>query len=321
MRFNIANITDESQWAGLLQQSPYSWHGHSMEYQKIIQMNDSRRNQWFNILITIEDEQYLFPFELFSETLLSHDKYYAGLIPITTAKNINGALLTIKDIAKKWRVKKMVFSYLETDKVGEIVSLNLCQKLYSQQWHKASIMKVDKNYEEIWQKIYDSKTRNMVRKSQKELEFRIINILDYVGDAVDCTWSKPERHGSIMPVYYRDEGLFRQRQTQLAEILSNDIQKKEQAISFGAFYKGKLIAYINTIRSYHEAIISNLLSHAKYWQYAPNNGLFDFMIQHYCKNEGINQLMYSFDGVDSVDKFKHSMGFHGIPVVRCLFKI
>ena len=315
MQVNIANITDESQWAGLLQQSPYSWHGHSMEYQKIIQMNDPRHDRWFNILITIEDEQYLFPCELFSETLLSQEKYYAGLIPITTCKNINWALFGIKDIAKKWRVKKMVFSYLETDKVGEIVSLNLCQKLYSQQWLNASIMKVDKSYEEVWQTIYDSKTRNMVRKSQKELEFRIINILDHVGDAVDCTWSKPERHGSVMPVYYRDEGLFRQRQSQLAEIL------KEQSISFGAFYKGKMIAYINTIRSYHEAIISNLLSHAGYWQYAPNNGLFNFMIQHYCKDEGINQLMYSFDGVPEVDRFKHSMGFHGIPVIRCLFEI
>jgi hypothetical protein len=315
MQVNIANTTDETQWAGLLQQSPYSWHGHSMEYQKIIQMNDPRRKQWFNILITIEDEQYLFPCELFSETLLSHEKYYAGLIPITTAKNINWALIAIKDIAKKLRVKKMVFSYLETDRVQEIISLNLCQKLYSQQWHKASIMKVDKSYEEVWQKVYDSKTRNMVRKSQKELEFRIINILDYVGDAVDCTWSKPERHGSVMPVYYRDEGLFRQRQTQIAEILG------QQAISFGAFYKGKMIAYINTIRSYHEAIISNLLSHAKYWQYAPNNGLFDFMIQYYCKDEGINQLMYSFDGVPEVDRFKKSVGFRAIPVVRCLFEI
>ena len=314
MQVNIANITDESQWAGLLQQSPYSWHGHSMEYQKIIQMNDPRHDRWFNILITIEDEQYLFPCELFSEMLLSQEKYYAGLIPITTVKNINWVLTVIKDIAKKWRVKKMVISYLETDKVGEIVSLNLCQKLYSQQWLNASIMKVDKSYEEVWQKVYDSKTRNMVRKSQKELEFRIINILDHVGDAVDCTWSKPERHGSVMPVYYRDEGLFRQRQSQLAEIL------KEQSISFGAFYKGKMIAYINTIRSYHEGIISNLLSHAGYWQYAPNNGLFNFMIQHYCKDEGINQLMYSFDGVPEVDRFKNSMGFKAIPVVRCLFE-
>ena len=315
MQVTIANITDEIQWAELLQQSPYSWHGHSMEYQKIIQMNDPRRNQWFNILIIIEDEQYLFPCELFSEALLSQEKYYAGLIPVTTVKNINWVLTVIKDIAKKWRVKKMVISYLETDKVGEIVSLNLCQKLYSQQWLNASIMKVDKSYEEVWQKVYDSKTRNMVRKSQKELEFRIINILDHVGDAVDCTWSKPERHGSVMPVYYRDEGLFRQRQTQLAEIL------KEQSISFGAFYKGKMIAYINTIRSYHEAIISNLLSHAKYWQYAPNNGLFSFMTQHYCKDEGINQLMYSFDGVPEVDRFKKSVGFISVPVIRCLFEI
>ena len=315
MQVNIADITDESQWAALLQQSPYSWHGHSMEYQKIIQMNDPRHDAWNNFLLEFDGCKYLLSCEHVGDTLSSHEKYYAGLIPVTSELHIDLAVRLIKKVAKNNGIRDVVFSYLETDKIYEIIKSMGCKLGYFQQWHKASIMKVDKSYEEVWQKVYDSKTRNMVRKSQKELEFRIINILDYVGDAVDCTWSKPERHGSVMPIYYRDEGLFRQIQTQIAEIL------KEQSISFGAFYKGKMIAYINTIRSYHEGIISNLLSHAKYWQYAPNNGLFDFMIQHYCKDEGISQLMYSFDGVPEVDRFKKSVGFRAIPVVRCLFEM
>jgi hypothetical protein len=119
----------------------------------------------------------------------------------------------------------------------------------------------------------------------------------------------------MMPDYYRDVGLFTARQKKIADIIG------EQAISFGAFFEGKLIAYINTIRSYHEAIISNLLSNADYWKYAPNNGLFDFMIKYYCGDEGIQQLMYSFDGVKGVDQFKHSIGFIGIPVARLVFGI
>ena len=315
MQASISQIKDMAEWAGLLKQSAYSWHGHSMEYQEIIQMNDQRHDRWFNFLIVVEGEKYLFAGELFNNCLYSQEKYYAGLIPLDSFEHIETAILVVKDIAKKLNAERVVLSYLETDKVLELILPKLAFKAsISPQWQSASVMQVN-DYEMIWDHVYPSKTRNMIRRSWKSLEFREINILDHVGDAVDCTWSKPERHGSVMPVYYRDERAFKDRQERIAEILG------EQAVSFGAFHKGKLIAYINTIRSHNEAIISNLLSNVNYYQYAPNNGLFDLMIKHYCQDEGIKQLMYSFDGVPGVDKFKHSMGFKPLRVIRCVFEV
>lgn len=319
MQAIISEITDSKDWAAMLKQSPYSWHGHSIEYQQLIELNDPRHSQWHNYSFTINGEQYLLSTEFINGTIFSQEKYYAGLIPIGNSNHINLAVDVIHQIAKQMG-KHLVLSYLETDEIYNQVKtrddVRICQNA---NWKDASIMSVDKDYPEIWKNIYNDKTRNMIRKSRRALEFGQINILEHVKDAVDCTNSKPIRHGTLMPEYYRSETLFHQRQSKIAKILG------DQAISFGAFYEGKLVAYINTIRSYNEAIISNLLSNADYWHLAPNNGLFDFMIQWYCRNggnprsEGIKQLMYSFDGVDGVDRFKHSMGFRAVKVMRCVF--
>jgi hypothetical protein len=312
MQASIGEIVDKQQWSQILNQAPYSWHGHSIEYQQLIELNDPRHCQWKNYLLSINGEDYLIPCEIINGVIFSHEKYYAGLIPVKDRNYIDSAIDAIKSIAKQMG-KSLILSYLETDEMFSHIKSRVFQLCQNANWKDASIMNVDKEYPEIWKSVYDDKARNMIRKSRRALEFGQINILEHVKDAVDCTNSKPIRHGTMMPEYYRSMPLFQRRQAKIAEILGN------QAISFGAFYEGKLVAYINTIRSYHEAIISNLLSNADYWHLAPNNGLFDFMIQWYCKDMGINQLMYSFDGVDGVDKFKKSMGFNPVKVMRCVF--
>ena len=314
MQIQIQQVKDESQWHDLLCQSPYSYHGHSLEYQKIIDMNKGTTSAWQNLLITIDDEQYICPLEIGGVKLYSHLKYYAGLIPINESKRLKEATRVLFEAIKKGGYSGMVLSYLQGDPIGEQVATYGGQIARFQGWELASLFDTTKSYDDIYKKVYDCKARNMIRKAEKNgITCRQIQILNHVKDAVDCTKSKPERHGSVMPVYYRDEELYQQRQKALSAILGG------QLISFGAFVGDKMVAYINTIRSHHEAIISNLLSHADYWKYAVNNKLFDEVIKYYCEDKEIKHLMYSFDGVAGVDMFKKSIGFKGVPVMRYIF--
>lgn len=315
MQIQIQQIKNELQWHDLLCQSPYSYHGHSLEYQKIIDLNKGITSAWQNLLITIGDEQYICPLEINGTTLYSHLKYYAGLIPITTCECLKSAFRVLYEAIKMSGYKALVLCYLKEDSIGEQIVSYGGKLIAFQGWESASLFDTTKSYDEIYRLVYDCKARNMIRKAKKNgIQCRQIQILNHVADAVDCTKSKPERHGSVMPAYYREEELYQQRQKALSSIL------RGQLISFGAFAGDKMVAYINTIRSHHEAIISNLLSHADYWKYAPNNALFDEIIKYYCEDNEIKHLMYSFDGVEGVDKFKHGIGFKGVPVMRYSFQ-
>ena len=308
----ITSVCDAATWNALLKQSPYALYSHSAEYNLLV--FDGRLNHF---KISVGGEVFLVSLELQEGIAASFLKYYGGLIPVDTYEHITTAYDILCQTLRECNVRGLVLSYIQepshefVDVLTRYIEQARGNSIEVPKWTHASIMFVDKSYEDVWDTVYSTKTRNMIRKAKKGgVECRTIDILDHVDDAVACTLSKPVRHGSRLPEYYYDTDMYRQKMERWQEIFGDNM------ISFGAFFDGKLVAYINTFVRFGEAITNNMLSHADALQVAPNNAVFDFMIKYYTDRDDVRRLMYSFDTTESVDKFKHSMGFEPILVKR-----
>lgn len=312
----VEEILESSSWNDLVSQSPYALYSHSAEYDEFAFNGKLKK-----IKISIGEEVYLVPLELTNGLACSFLKYYGGIIPITTYKRITDAYDILCRLVKNNRLNGLLLSYIQKPEyefvriLEEHIRRKGGQQIKISGWNLASIMSVDRPYQEIWDHSYSANTRSKVRRAVKRgVECRIINITDHIEEAVNCTLSKPIRHGRKLPAYYYDIDLFRQTMERWQKIFGDNM------ISFGAFFDNKLIAYINTFVRYGEAIANNMLSHAEFWKIYPNNVIFDFMIQYYANRDEVHSIMYSFETLESVDRFKHSMGFEPVPVHRWLMK-
>jgi len=312
----IEEIQDGNEWNALVRQSPYAFYSHSAEYDEFAFDGVLKK-----IKISIDDEIYIVPLEIKNGLACSFSKYYGGIIPINGYEYITKAFDVLCQVVRNSGLSSLLLSYIQKSEYEFVRPLEQHintiggQKVEIPNWTHASIMFVDRPYQKIWDNVYSAKTRNMIRKAGKNsIECRTINILDHVQDAVDCTLSKQARHGSRLPDYYYDNDLFRQTMERWQKIFGTNM------ISFGAFLDGKLIAYVNTFVRCGEAIANNMLSHGNFLKVAPNNAIFDYMIKYFAEREGVRWIMYSFETLESVDRFKHSMGFEPVPVHRWLIQ-
>jgi tetratricopeptide (TPR) repeat protein len=314
MEVSVEEIHESRIWNTLVNQTYYAFYSHSAEYDDFAFDGGLKK-----IKISINDEVYIVSLEITKDLACSFSKYYGGIIPLTSYKHITEAYDVLCQVVKNSGLSGLLLSYIQKLEyefvkiLEDHISGTGGQKVEMPNWTHASIMFADRPYQRIWDSVYSAKTRNMIRKAGKNgIECRIINILDHVQNAVDCTLSKQVRHGSRLPDYYYDTKLFRQTMEKWQKIFGTNM------ISFGAFLGGKLIAYINTFVRCGEAIANNMLSHGGFLKMAPNNALFDHMIKYFTERDEVRWIMYSFETLESVDRFKHSMGFEPVPVHRWL---
>ena len=276
---------------------------------------------WTKLLFEVNGEQYIVPLSIRNGLICSHYKYYAGLIPLSDWKSADLALSGLLKFLEndRERFRGLLLSYLDISVPNGY--LNVLLRAHSpygarvyQRPYSASILFVNQPWEKVWNDVYGSKTRNMVRKAQKQgILCRMIDPLEHISDIIACTLSDSHRHGRDFPAHYMDPELFEKDCRQEQE----NFGEKYQA--FGAFVEDKLVAYIITFDMGAEIICNSLLDNITYRTYSPMNALWAYVTEHYCNEKHAQWLMYGFHDLESVNKFKESIGFMAVPVWQLFF--
>lgn len=275
---------------------------------------------WTYLRIDIGDETYICPMSYTNGVACSHYKYWAGLMPL-------GGWTHAKDAVKRlieWAYEQqqcprgVLLAYLVKDAPGGFlgaVGENI-EEAGGKPWtypgfEQASVLRVDRPFSEIWKNVYDTKTRNMVRKAEKGgVECRQADIAEHLEDVVACTLSQPVRHGSRLPEYYYEAEAYGEMMATQREFFGDAFR------SFGAFLDGRLVGYLNTFDAGREVICNNMLAHTDGMKVGANNALFAHATEFCCGQPEAERMTYSFFGTEGVDKFKKSMGFEPWEVKR-----
>jgi hypothetical protein len=178
----------------------------------------------------------------------------------------------------------------------------------------ASWMKTDDNIAFLdikdypsWWKVIGKKTRNMVRKAEKDGV--VVSVVPQSDKLAEGIWNiyneTPIRQGRAFPHYGES----------LALVAGNMYAEKNS--TFIAGYIGdELAGFIQILHGDNIAIISNILSMQKHWDKSVNNVLLAKAVE-VCAQKGERWLMYGRIGNHpSLDKFKENNAFVKYPIIR-----
>jgi hypothetical protein len=163
-----------------------------------------------------------------------------------------------------------------------------------------------KDYNSWWSAI-GKKTRNMVRKAEKEaVTVSVIPQSDRLAEGIWKIYNEtPIRQGRAFPHF--GEPL---------KHLTDVMYLEKNSTYIGAFLDDELIGFIQLTHGDKIVIISNILSMQKYWDKSVNNALLAKVVE-VCASKGEQWLMYGRIGNHpSLDKFKENNDFFKYPVTR-----
>jgi hypothetical protein len=163
-----------------------------------------------------------------------------------------------------------------------------------------------KDYATWWNAI-GKKTRNMVRKAEKEgVKVSIISPSDKLAQGIWKIYNEtPIRQERAFPHY--GESL---------ENVAANMYAENKSTFIGAYLAEELIGFIQIQHGDNINILSNILSMQKHWDKSVNNALLAKAVE-VCANRGEHWLMYGRIGNHpSLDKFKENNGFVKYPVSR-----
>jgi len=169
-------------------------------------------------------------------------------------------------------------------------------------------------YDEWWNKQLDSKTRNMVRKSEKKgLELREVPFDEALVQGISQIYNEcPTRQGKPFAHYGKDiETVRREAGTFL-----------DRAVFIGAFLEGNLIGFIKLIcdlQQRHSSLM-HIISMVQHRDKAPTNALIAQAVRS-CADRKIPHLIYANFSYgkkqsDSLSDFKKSNGFKQMDLLR-----
>ncbi|NLD65760.1 MAG: hypothetical protein GX648_04215 [Crenarchaeota archaeon] len=163
-----------------------------------------------------------------------------------------------------------------------------------------------KDYQTWWHSI-SKKTRNMVRKAEKEgVKVSIVSQSDDLARGIWQIYNEtPIRQGRAFPHF--GESL---------ETVTNNMYSEKFSTFIGAYIGEELVGFIQILHGDNIAVLSNILSMQKYWDKAVNNALLAKAVE-VCQAKSELWLMYGRIGNHpSLDRFKESNGFIRFPVSR-----
>ncbi len=169
-------------------------------------------------------------------------------------------------------------------------------------------------FEHWWNKQIDNKTRNMVRKAQKQgVVVRDVVFGDALVTGIQAIYNEsPVRQGKPFPHYGKDlETVRREEGTHLG-----------QSVFLGAYLDGKLIGFARLVvdETRTQAGVMNFVSLIEHRDKAPTNALISEAVR-YCAEKGIPYLTYANfaygrKGRDSLADFKKNNGFAQFDIPR-----
>ena len=163
-----------------------------------------------------------------------------------------------------------------------------------------------KDYENWWIAI-GKKTRNMVRKAEKDgVKVSVVAQSDKLAEGIFNIYHEtPIRQGRAFPHY--GESL---------ELVAANMYYEKNSTFIGAYIAEELVGFIQILHGDNIAILSNILSMQKHWDKSVNNSLLAKAVE-FCASKGERWLMYGRIGNHpSLDKFKDNNGFVKYPITR-----
>lgn len=169
-------------------------------------------------------------------------------------------------------------------------------------------------FENWWTKQVDNKTRNMVRKAEKQgVIVRDVVFDDSFVQGIHAIYNEcPVRQGKPFPHYGKDlETVQREESTHL-----------DRSIFLGAYLRDKLIGFAKLVvdESWTQAGVMNLVSLLEHRDKAPTNALISQAVRC-CAERGVRYLTYANFAYgrkerDSLADFKKNNGFARFDIPR-----
>jgi hypothetical protein len=158
-----------------------------------------------------------------------------------------------------------------------------------------------------WWNAIGKKTRNMVRKAEKDgVKVSVVpqnyNLAEGIWKIYNET---PIRQGRAFPHYGESR-----------ELIGANMYAEKNSTFIGAYIREELVGFIQMLHGDKIAILSNILSMQRHWDKSVNNALLAKAVE-VCVANGERWLMYGRIGNHpSLDKFKDNNGFIKYPITR-----
>jgi len=163
-----------------------------------------------------------------------------------------------------------------------------------------------KDYSTWWNSI-GKKTRNMVRKAEKDnIKVSIVPQTDKLAEGIWKIYNEtPIRQGRAFPHY-----------GETRETVAANMNAEKNSTYIGAYIDEELAGFIQILHGDNIAILSNILAMQIHWDKSVNNALIAKAVE-VCSEKGEHWLMYGRIGNHpSLDRFKENNGFAKFPITR-----
>jgi hypothetical protein len=177
---------------------------------------------------------------------------------------------------------------------------------YFTEWESLAVLPV-KTFDHWWNRQANTKTRNMIRKSQKAgVEVREAAFDDnFIRGMVDIFSEAPVRQGFRFWHYGKD---FETVKREFSQFLF-----REDLI--GAYYQGELIGFAMLANAGRFGLVGMFLGKMKHRDKATNNALIAKMVE-LCEKRRLSYLVYTTWRETSLVDFKRHSGFQEMRVPR-----
>lgn len=167
---------------------------------------------------------------------------------------------------------------------------------YKQTRYMTNVIKLDNNFEFLWENVFSGKVRNQTRKAQKSaLALKSGNDIDFINAFFELYKLSCERWG--IEAYYPPK-LFK----------NLSAEGKEKVKILTAEYEGKTIAGILLLCGYNDIFYWAGAFDKEYSQYCPNNFLLTEAVKDGCEKGYKYFNMGASDELQNVKKYKESFG-------------
>lgn len=184
---------------------------------------------------------------------------------------------------------------------------------YSMEWDNLAVLSIS-TFDQWWKKQIDNKTRNMVRKAEKQgVTLREVDFSDVLVKGIWKVYNETSyRQNKRFPHYGKDiETVYREEATHL-----------DRSIFIGAFFGEEMIGFTKLVldETQTEASLINIVSLIQHRDKAPTNALISNAVRA-CADRGISYLVYSKFAYgkrqrDTLSDFKRNNGFKRIDLPR-----
>lgn len=221
-------------------------------------------------------------------------------------ENLFNACPSRDDLVKLSREGVDVYSFPVRTFLGERLSLPNYEEVHV--WmDNVALLRLD-GFDAWWSRV-GKKTRNMVRKSERQ-GVVVSVVREYSDEVAEGLWriynETPIRQGRWFRGYGTPKESFKQWRP----------PNPREAEVLGAFWRGQLIGFLTLAYGDRVAMISQILSMVAHFDKAVNNALVAAAVRRCCER-GMGFLIYARMGNHpSLDKFKESNGFSRYPLPR-----